>query len=84
MKWICKVLIYIGSASALVRSENSENARDGWVDSLCAFFADKSLESRVRPPSQGRDRVGSDSGRHDERFGIVHDERRVFFIGAFD
>ena len=52
--------------------------------SLHAFLAHKRLESHVRPPAQGRDRVGSDSRRHDERFGIVNDERRVFFIRAFD
>ena len=48
------------------------------------FSADKSLESNVWSSTQRRDRVGSDSGRHDERFGIVHDERREFFIRAFD
>src|SRR5579871_1261779 len=53
-------------------------------ESLPTFFADKSLDSNVRPPTQGRDGVGSDGGRHDERFGIVHDERREFFIRALD
>lgn len=38
----------------------------------------------MRPSTQGRDRIGSHSSRHDERFGIVHDERREFFIRAFD
>jgi organic hydroperoxide reductase OsmC/OhrA len=69
-------------AMKFATANGSYRNRSGIGDA--AFLADKSLESHVRPPTQGRDRVGSDSSGHDDRFGIVHDERRVFFIRAFD
>ena len=53
-------------------------------ESLQTFFANECLQSRVRPPAHWRDCVGSDSRRDDERFGIVHDEGREFFLGTFD